>query len=722
MEMKVMIQTIASELNLKPIHVTEAVALLDADCTVPFIARYRKEKTGEMDEQVLRDVEARLAYLRQLAERKAEVLRLIDEQGKLTPELAEAIAAAGKLQLVEDLYRPYKQKRKTRASVARERGLEPLAQWVWAQPAQGDVGAEARKYVDAARGVETPEAALAGALDILAEQVADEVAVRTWVRQFTAEQGMLVSEAKDATAESVYEMYYAYRESVKRMPAHRILAVNRGEREDVLRVGVEVDVARVQQQLQRMTLKPQSAVRAVLEGMLEDAYKRLLAPSIEREIRNAMTERAEEHAVGIFAANLRSLLLQPPVAGHTVLAVDPAFRTGCKLAAVDDTGKLLEVAVMYPTAPHHKVDEAMRILDRFVTTHGVSIIVIGNGTASRETEQFVADFLKAHHAKHPNHKVQYLIVSEAGASVYSASKLAATEFPTLDVSERSAVSIARRLQDPLAELVKIEPKAIGVGQYQHDITPKFLDDSLTAVVESAVNHVGVDVNTASPALLAYVSGLNATVAANVVAYREEHGRYTNRTQLKKVPRLGAKAFEQAIGFIRVPGSSEPLDVTPIHPESYAQVKQLLKQLGRTSKDIGSAALKAQLEGLDLPAVAAQLDIGLPTLRDIVDSLLRPGRDPREELAAPIFHTDVLKLEDLAPGMELQGTVRNVIDFGAFVDIGIKNDGLVHISQLSDKFVKHPLDVVAIGDIVTVWVLSIDEKKGRVALTMRNPSS
>jgi uncharacterized protein len=533
---------------------------------------------------------------------------------------------------------------------------------------------------------------------------------------------MLVSEAKDATADTVYEMYYAYRESVKRMPAHRILAVNRGEREDVLRVGVEVDVARVNQQLQRMNLKPQSAVRAELEGMLEDAYKRLLAPSIEREIRNALTDRAEQHAVGIFAANLRSLLLQPPVAGQVVLAVDPAFRTGCKLAVVDDTGKLLDVAVMYPTAPHHKVDEALRMMDRLVVTHGVSIIVIGNGTASRETEQFVADFLKHHHAKHPNHKVQYLIVSEAGASVYSASKLAAQEFPKLDVSERSAVSIARRLQDPLAELVKIEPKAIGVGQYQHDITPKFLDDSLTAVVESAVNHVGVDVNTASPALLAYVSGLNATVAANVVAYREEHGRYTNRTQLKKVPRLGAKAFEQAIGFIRVPGSSEPLDVTPIHPESYGQVKQLLKQLGRTSKDIGSAALKAQLEGLDLAATAEQLGMGLPTLRDIVDSLLRPGRDPREELAAPILHTDVLKLEDLAPGMELQGTVRNVIDFGAFVDIGIKNDGLVHISQLSDKFVKHPLDVVAIGDIVTVWVLSIDEKKGRVALTMRNPSS
>jgi uncharacterized protein len=714
------VKGIANELGLAPAHVAAAVGLMDEDCTIPFIARYRKELTGEMDEQMLRDVQERLGYLRQLAQRKNEVLRLIDEQGKLTEELRVAIVVAMKLQAVEDLYRPYKQKRKTRASIAKEKGLEPLANWIWAQPQVGDVQAEAARYVDAEQGVASVDEALAGALDILAEQVADDANVRTWLRQFTSEQAILAVEAKQPTQESVYEMYYAYNEPVKRMPPHRILAVNRGEREEILKVAVDVDVARVQQQLQRMCLKSTSAVRTVLETMLEDSYKRLLAPSIEREVRNAMTERAEAHAVGIFSANLRSLLLQPPVKGKVVLAVDPAFRTGCKLAVVDDTGKVLAISVIYPTAPHFKTVDAKKQLDQFVTTHGVNLICIGNGTASRETEQFIAEFLQEHHVRNPKQPIQYLIISEAGASVYSASKLAAQEFPELDVAERSAVSIARRLQDPLAELVKIEPKAIGVGQYQHDITPKFLDESLTGVVASAVNHVGVDANTASPSLLAYVSGINATIAKNIVQYREEHGKFTNRSQFKKVPRLGAKAFEQAIGFIRIPGSTEPLDETPIHPETYDSVKQLLKKLGMTTKAIGTSELKAALEQLELPATAGDLQIGLPTLKDIVESLLRPGRDPRDELPGPIFHTDVLKLEDLTTGMSLQGTVRNVIDFGAFVDIGLKNDGLVHISQLSNQFVKHPLDVVAIGDIVTVWVLSVDEKKGRVSLTMRNP--
>jgi uncharacterized protein len=721
MELGAIVKLIASELQLKVSGVAAAVELMDADSTIPFIARYRKEMTGELDEQQLRDIQERLQYLRQLVTRKNEVLRLIDEQGKLTEDLRDAIVAALKLQEVEDLYRPYKQKRKTRASVAKERGLEPLAHWVWEQPGTGDVGAEASKYVDAKLGVASVDEALQGAMDIIAEQIADDAAVRAWVRTFTSEQAMLVVEAKKPELESVYEMYYNYREPLKRMPSHRVLAVNRGEREDILKVNIEVDTDRIHQHLQRMTLKPKSVVRTMLETTLEDAYKRLIAPSVEREVRNTMTEKAEAHAVGIFSANLRSLLLQPPVKGQVVLAVDPAFRTGCKLAVVDDTGKLLDIAVIYPTAPHHKIDEANKKIHALVSKHKVALIVIGNGTASRETEQFIADFLKVWHTANTNQPIKYLIVSEAGASVYSASKLAAQEFPDLDVAERSAVSIARRLQDPLAELVKIEPKAIGVGQYQHDITPKFLDESLQTVVESAVNHVGVDANTASPSLLAYVSGINATAAKNIVQYREENGKFTNRTQFKKVPRLGAKTFEQCIGFIRISDSTEPLDSTPIHPESYDAVKKLLKQMKLTTKAIGSPELKQQLEQLNLETTAEELTIGLPTLRDIVESLLRPGRDPRDELPGPIFHTDILKLEDLKPGMELQGTVRNVIDFGAFVDIGLKNDGLVHISQLSNTFVKHPLDVVALGDIVTVWVLQADEKKGRVSLTMRKPN-
>jgi uncharacterized protein len=688
-----MIRQIAGELGLSPGQVRTVAGLLDEGNTIPFIARYRKEMTGELDENQLRAIEERRGYLKQLEDRKGEVLRLIDEQGKLTPELESAIAAAVKLQEIEDLYRPYRQKRKTRASVAKERGLEPLAQWLLSQPRQGDPLAEAARYIDEAKGVETAEEALQGAMDIVAEGLADDANARRQVRRFTWDHGVLRSKAKDAEAESVYEMYYNYSEPVKRLPPHRVLAINRGEREEVLSVGIEVPAERIVDELQRRLIR---------------------GPSVARELLAELTEKAEEHAIGIFSENLRNLLLQPPVKGRVVLGVDPAYRTGCKLAVVDETGKLLEVAVSYPTPPHNKKAEAEALFRRLIEQYGVTLIVIGNGTASRETEQFVASVIKGM----PERGLQYLIVSEAGASVYSASKLAQEEFPDLDVAERSAVSIARRLQDPLAELVKIEPKAIGVGQYQHDVSQKRLDESLAGVVESAVNHVGVDVNTASPSLLSYVSGINATIARNIVKFREENGAFTDRAQLQKVPRLGAKTFEQCVGFLRIPEGRNPLDKTPIHPESYPVVDRLFRELKLDLSAIGTEELKAKLAAVEVEAMAAKLDVGAPTLRDIIDSLQRPGRDPRDELPPPIFHTDVLDIEDLKPGMELQGTVRNVVDFGAFVDIGIKNDGLVHISQLSNKFVKHPTEVVAVGDTVKVWVIGVDLKKGRVSLTMK----
>ncbi|WP_035157305.1 Tex family protein [Cohnella thermotolerans] len=709
-----MIRQIAGELGLSPGQVRTVAGLLDEGNTIPFIARYRKEMTGELDENQLRAIEERRGYLKQLEDRKGEVLRLIGEQGKLTPELESAIAAAVKLQEVEDLYRPYRQKRKTRASVAKERGLEPLAQWLLSQPRQGDPLAEAARYIDEAKGVETAEEALQGAMDIVAEGLADDANARRQVRRFTWDHGVLRSKAKDAEAESVYEMYYNYSEPVKRLPPHRVLAINRGEREEVLSVGIEVPAERIVDELQRRLIRGPSVARELLAAAAEDAYKRLIAPSIERELRAELTEKAEEHAIGIFSENLRNLLLQPPVKGRVVLGVDPAYRTGCKLAVVDETGKLLEVAVSYPTPPHNKKAEAEALFRRLIEQYGVTLIVIGNGTASRETEQFVAGVIKGM----PERGLQYLIVSEAGASVYSASKLAQEEFPDLDVAERSAVSIARRLQDPLAELVKIEPKAIGVGQYQHDVSQKRLDESLAGVVESAVNHVGVDVNTASPSLLSYVSGINATIARNIVKFREENGAFTDRAQLQKVPRLGAKTFEQCVGFLRIPEGRNPLDKTPIHPESYPVVDRLFRELKLDLSAIGTEELKAKLAAVEVEAMAAKLAVGAPTLRDIIDSLQRPGRDPRDELPPPIFHTDVLDIEDLKPGMELQGTVRNVVDFGAFVDIGIKNDGLVHISQLSDKFVKHPTEVVAVGDTVKVWVIGVDLKKGRVSLTMK----
>ena len=709
---------VAEELGLKIRQVRVVDGLLADGNTIPFIARYRKEMTGELDETRLRAIRDRLAYLRQLEERKAEVIRLIDEQGKLTDELREAILKAVRLQEVEDLYRPYRQKRKTRASVARERGLEPLAQWLLGQPAEGDPLAEAAKYINEEKGVAAAEDALQGAMDILAEDWSDDAAIRQWVRRFTWERGVLQSRAKDPEQQSVYEMYYAFEEPVRRIPPHRVLAVNRGEREGVLAVGIAVPEDEVLEGLKKRVIRGPSATREILAAALEDAYRRLIAPSVEREIRAELTEKAEEKAIGVFAENLRHLLLQPPVKGHVVLGVDPAYRTGCKLAVVDETGKLLETAVAYPTPPHNRKAEAAEVFRRLIEKHGVDLIAIGNGTASRETELFVAELIRGM----PERGLRYVMVSEAGASVYSASELAKEEFPDLDVAERSAVSIARRLQDPLAELVKIEPKSIGVGQYQHDVSQKRLEESLADVVESAVNHVGVDVNTASPSLLSYVSGINATLAKNIVKFREERGKFRNREELRAVPRLGAKTFEQCAGFLRITDGDNPLDKTPIHPESYGVVERLFAELGLSLDDIGTPACRERLAEVDPAVLAPRLGVGEPTLRDILDSLRRPGRDPREDLPPPIFRTDVLDIEDLKPGMELKGTVRNVVDFGAFVDIGIKNDGLVHISQMSDRYIKHPSEVVTVGDTVTVWVLDVDVKRGRVGLTMRGPVS
>ncbi|MFC7681282.1 Tex family protein [Paenibacillus sp. GCM10028914] len=710
------VKQIAKELQLSVKQVRTTVELLDEGNTIPFIARYRKEMTGELDENRLRDIEDRTNYLRNLEVRKREVIRIIDEQGKLTDELRASINQAVKLQEVEDLYRPYKQKRKTRASVAKEKGLEPLASWIWSQPKQGDALVEAANYVDEEKGVATAEEALQGAMDILAENIADDATIRSWVRRFSIDHGILTSEAKDADAESVYENYYDYRELAKKMPPHRILAINRGERENILKVGLEVPSESIYGHIGKQVLNGTSAVSDILTAVIEDAYKRLIAPSIEREVRGELTEKGENQAISIFAGNLRSLLLQPPVKGRCVLGVDPAYRTGCKLAVVDDTGKLLEVAVTYPTPPNNKKQEAAVKFKELISKYGIQLIVIGNGTGSRETEQFVAEVI----SEIGDSELAYLIVNEAGASVYSASKLAQEEFPDLDVAERSAASIARRVQDPLAELVKIDPKSIGVGQYQHDVSQKHLEESLKAVVESAVNHVGVDVNTASPSLLSYVAGINATIAKNIVKYREENGKFVSRKQLQKVPRLGAKTFEQCVGFMRISEGDNTLDNTPIHPESYPVVDRLFKELNVSSDKVGTKELSELLDSQAPEELAVKLDVGVPTLRDILDSLQRPGRDPREELPLPIFRTDVLKIEDLLPGMELQGTVRNVIDFGAFVDIGIKSNGLVHISQLSDGYVKHPMDVVSVGDNVTVWVLNVDLKKGRVGLTMRQP--
>ncbi|MCC8434015.1 RNA-binding transcriptional accessory protein [Brevibacillus sp. M2.1A] len=718
MELTLMIQTIAQDTGVKPHQVERTVALLDEGNTVPFIARYRKEMTGQLDETQIRAIEERVRYLRNLSVRKEEVVRLIDEQGKLTDELRTAIERATKLQEVEDLYRPYRQKRRTRATMAKEKGLEPLANYLMSLPKTGNPEEEAKPYINPEKGVETTEQALQGAMDIVAELLSDDPEIRQWIRQRTVQKGLLLTEqkAEEADEKNVYQMYYAYSEPLKKVVPHRVLAINRGENEGILKVSIEAPVAEILAWMQKRTIPHETVARDLLTLTVEDAYKRLIAPSIEREVRAELTEAAEERAIHIFAENLRNLLLQPPVKGKVVLGVDPAFRTGCKLAVVDETGKLLEVAVVYPTPPANKVAEATVKVKQLIETYGVTVVAIGNGTASRETEQFIATLLKE-----LKREVMYIIVNEAGASVYSASALAKEEFPDLDVAERSAASIARRLQDPLAELVKIDPKSVGVGQYQHDVSQSRLADSLQFVVESAVNHVGVDVNTASPSLLQYVSGISRQVAGNIVKKRDEIGKFTERSQLKAVPRLGAKTYEQCIGFLRVMDGANPLDKTPIHPESYDATHQLLSMLGISAQEIGSENCKERLQSLDVKETAAKLGVGEPTLQDIVDSLLRPGRDPRDELPKPLLRSDVLQLSDLSVGMKLQGTVRNVVDFGAFVDIGLKNDGLVHISRLKKGFVKHPLEVVTVGDIVDVWVVEIDEKRQRVGMTMIAPT-
>ncbi len=713
-----LIQTIADEQRLAAKQVENVITLHQEGNTIPFIARYRKEMTGALDEVQIRAVLERWEYLQHLEQRKEEVIRLIDEQGKLTEELKNAIISATKLQQVEDLYRPYRQKRRTKATIAKEKGLEPLADWLLSCPAAPTPEEQARAFIDTEKGVATADEALQGAKDIIAERVADDAALRQWAREQTWRKGMIVSTAKasEKDEKNVYEMYYDYEEPVAKIVPHRVLALNRGEKEEVLRVSVQAPAEEIIRYLQRQTIVNEAspAARLVAEAV-EDGYKRLMEPAIERDIRNELTEKAEERAIHIFAENLRKLLLQPPLKGKTVLGIDPAYRTGCKLAVVDETGKLLHIDVIYPHPPQEKKDEARTKILRLLDDYHVDMIAIGNGTASRETEQFVADTLK-----HVQRDIFYLIVNEAGASVYSASDLARAEFPDLQVEERSAVSIARRVQDPLAELVKIDPKSVGVGQYQHDVLQKKLAESLRFVVETVVNQVGVNVNTASVSLLQYVSGLTKTVSENIVKRREEQGKFRSREELKTIPRLGAKTYEQCIGFLRIVDGDEPLDRTPIHPERYAEVKQLLQKLGFTTAAIGSNELRQALQAIDVKAAASEFGIGELTLRDIIDALCRPERDPRDELPKPILRKDVLKMEDLKPGMELEGTVRNVVDFGAFVDIGVKQDGLVHISKLSKQYVRHPLDVVSVGDVVKVWVERVDAAKGRISLSMLPP--
>ena len=710
-----MVDQISDQLKLKKQQVNQVISLLDEGNTIPFIARYRKEMTGQLDETILREIAEGITYLRNLHQRKEEVLHLIEEQGKLTDELRKEIEGAAKLQKVEDLYRPYKPKRTTRASIAKEKGLEPFAMLMLENKLTYEELLErAKDFVDETKELNTIAEVIQGGQDIIAEMLSDDPVVRDWVRRETLSKGTLIVQAKNETTESVYEMYYNYQEPVRLIREHRILAINRGEKEEFLKVKLVMDESYVLQGLIKnyKPFKIFNTLPGYLEAVVEDSYKRLIGPSIEREVRQLLTEKAEEQAIHIFSANLRQLLLQPPIKGKIVLGVDPAYRTGCKLAVINAIGKVEDIRVIYPTPPQNKVEEAKKQIKMLVEKFGIEIIVIGNGTASRETEQFIADFIREY-----NLDVYYIIVSEAGASVYSASILAKEEFPELDVSERSAISIARRLQDPLAELVKIDPKSVGVGQYQHDVTQKKLENSLGQIVESVVNYVGVDANTASVSLLQYISGMNKTVAKNIVNYREEKGKFANREELKKVSRFGAKTYEQAVGFLRIDGDN-PLDKTPIHPESYPVTYSLLKSLEVEPEEIGSERLKEKLKQLDQIELSRELNIGLPTLKDIIDSLVRPVRDPRDELPKPIFHQDVLKLEDLQPGMQLQGTVRNIVDFGAFIDIGVKEDGLVHISQMSDKFIKHPLDVVAVGDIVDVWVLQTDAQKKRISLTMK----
>ncbi|MCR5487158.1 MAG: RNA-binding transcriptional accessory protein [Lachnospiraceae bacterium] len=725
---------IAQDIGAKEWQVEAAVKLIDEGNTIPFIARYRKEATGSLDDEQLRLLHTRLEYLRNLEERKAEVIGLIDEQGKLTEELKAAILAAEKLVAVEDLYRPYKQKKKTRADMARKRGLEGLALFILAQDTDHPVEEEAVKYVTGkvepaseskedqikAREMEVidVQAAIAGASDIIAEQISDNASYREYIRDITHSQGKLISQAKNPEAESVYQNYYEFEESIGKTAGHRILAIDRGEVEGFLSVSIEAPEDRILGYLEKQVMIRENPYTSpIIRAALKDSYSRLIAPSIEREMRSALTERAEEGAIDVFGKNLKQLLMQPPIAGQTVLGWDPAFRTGCKLAVIDPTGKVLDTRVIYPTEPHLKIDESKKILKELIKKYGITLISIGNGTASRESEQIVSGLLK----EIPEAHVHYVITNEAGASVYSASKLASEEFPEFDVGQRSAASIARRVQDPLSELVKIEPRSIGVGQYQHDMNQKKLSETLSGVVESAVNSVGVDLNTASFSLLSYISGISPAVAKNIVSYREKNGRFRSRQELKKVAKLGPKTFEQCAGFCRITDGDEPLDATAVHPESYDSARILLKKMGcgiREEERIRSFRKSIT----DEKSLAEEAGCGVITLKDILSELEKPARDPREELPKPVLRSDVLEMKDLKPGMKLKGTVRNVVDFGAFVDIGVHEDGLVHISRMSDRFIKHPLEVVSVGDVVDVTVLEVDEKKGRISLTMKDENA
>ncbi|WP_337400667.1 Tex family protein [Anaerotignum faecicola] len=707
------IRKLREEFGITQSQAENTVRLLDEGNTVPFIARYRKEMTGSLDDQIIRQLSERLTALRNLEDRRTQVRTAIAEQGRLTDALAAKLDAAQTQTEIEDIYRPFRPKRRTRASIAKEKGLQPLADIIWGQKLIGTPEEAAKAFVDSGQGVDTVLDAINGAMDILAEQISDDADLRKLLREETIKCGAIVSK-KTKDEPSVYEMYYDYREPLKKAAGHRVLAMNRGEKEGFLSVKIEGEEEKLLQRMERRLIRRSSDTADILRWVIADSYKRLIAPSLEREIRNDLTEKAEEAAIGVFRENLRQLLLQPPISGKVVLALDPAYRTGCKIAVIDTTGKPLETTVVYPTPPQNKTAEAEKKLLALIEKYGVDLISIGNGTASRESELFVAEMLKK-----TSRRVQYIIANEAGASVYSASKLGAEEFPDYDVSLRSAVSIGRRIQDPLAELVKIDPKSIGVGQYQHDMNQKRLGEALSGVVEDCVNSVGVDLNTASPALLSYVAGIHATVAKNILKYREEHGEFTARRELLKVAKLGPKAYEQCAGFLRLPDSEMPLDRTGVHPESYAAAEGLLALCGYGLADVAARKVSGLAKKIKSPEkTAAELGIGVPTLEDIMRELEKPGRDPREDAPAPVLRSDVLSMEDLQEGMVLTGTVRNVIDFGVFVDIGVHQDGLVHISQICDRFIKHPLEAVRLGDVVRVKVLSVDLQKKRIALTMK----
>ena len=715
--MEKIIQIIAGEFNIQPVQVENTVKLIDEGNTIPFIARYRKEVTGNLSDEILRDLNDRLTYLRNLEKRKEEVIKIIDEQGKLTDELLIAIGTSKTLAEVEDLYRPYKQKKRTRAVIAKEKGLEPLAQIIIKQEEKDDINETAKKYINEKKGVASTEEAIAGAKDIIAEDISDNAKYRKYIKSVCYREAQIETKAAKKDEKSNYEMYYDFSEEIKKIPSHRILAINRGEKENFLKVKIVKPEDKIIYYIEKDIIKGETQYTNILKETILDSYKRLIEPSIERELRSDLTEKAEQKAIKVFGENAKQLLLGAPLKDLVVMGFDPAYRTGCKIAVIDETGKVLDTTTVYPTAPQNDVNGAKKVLLDLIKKDKINMIAIGNGTASRESEMFVADLIKE-----ADHEVYYAIVSEAGASVYSASKLATEEYPDINVSLRGAISIARRLQDPLAELVKIDPKAIGVGQYQHDVDQKNLSESLTGVVEDAVNKVGVDLNTATPSLLSYVSGINKTIAKNIVAYRNENGKFKNRKQLLKVSKLGNAAFEQCAGFVRIYNGDNPLEITSVHPESYEVAEKLLEKIGFSKNDLLNkeklSEIKAKLGSINIKKISDELEVGNLTLEDIIKELSKPGRDPREDMPKPILRNDVFKLEDLKEGMVLNGTVRNVIDFGAFVDIGVKHDGLVHISELSDKYIKNPRDVVSVGDVVKVKVLSVDLEKQKVALTMK----